>query len=75
MKVWMKDKRYKINKRANSKWWDVYFEDEVIATTIDEEQARVAIYKHSGEKIYVNEKDFENWGDNQFVYPERVENE
>jgi len=74
MKVWMKDKRYKINKRAD-KWWDVYFKDEVIATTIDEEQARVAIYKHSGEKIYVNEKDFENWGDNQFVYPERVENE
>jgi len=74
MKVWKKDRRYRIKRKSNG-WWNVYFENRVIATTIDEEQARVAIYKHSGERIFVNERDFEDWGDNQFHYPQKVENE
>jgi hypothetical protein len=71
MKVWTKNKDYKIQKR-NDGWWSVYFKDKVIATAIDEEQARVAIYKHNGEKEYVFASDFEDWGDNEFKYPQSV---
>jgi len=70
MKVWTKNRDYKINPKGNG-WWNVWFKDKVIAMVVDEENARIAIYKHNGEKEFVDEKDFESWGDNEFVYPEK----
>ena len=73
MKVWMKDKRYKIGE--DKRGFVVYFENEIIGFGIkEEEQARKCIWRHIGMKEYVNKNDFENWGDNQFIYPQRVEN-
>jgi len=63
MKVWTKNRDYKINPKGNG-WWNAWYKGQVIATAIDEEQARVPIYKHNGEKEFVDEKDFESWGDN-----------
>ena len=64
MKVWTKNPDYKIDYRGAG-WWNVWFKDKVIAMAYTEEQARVAIYKHIGEKEFVNEKDFEErkWGE------------
>ena len=58
MKVWTKNRDYKISKRWGD-WWNVWFKDKCIGIAFKEEQARVCIYKHSGEKEYVKEEDFE----------------
>jgi len=58
MKVWIKNKRYKIKQKENG-WFNVYSGDRVIATVVDEENARQVIWIAIGGKEYVNEKDFE----------------
>ena len=57
MKVWTKNKRYKIEKKENG-WFNVYSGDRVIATVVDEENARQVIWIAIGGKKYVDEKDF-----------------
>jgi len=57
MKVWIKNKDYKITPRGNG-WWNVLYKNEVIAMVVDEENARIVIYKHNGEKEFVSEEDF-----------------
>ena len=58
MKVWIKNKNYKIKQKKNG-WWSVFNKDRVIATTKDEASARQAIWIAVGGKEYVDEEDFE----------------
>jgi len=71
MKVWMKDKRYKIKK--DGKKYVVYRDNAVIAMTLSEEAAvnAVSVYSLNEAKL----EEFEDWGDNEFYYPQKVENE
>ncbi len=57
MKVWTKNRDYKIKQKENG-WFNVYSDDRVIATVVDEENARQVIWIAIGGKEYVNEKDF-----------------
>ena len=57
MKVWTKNRDYKIKQKENG-WFNVYSGDRVIATVVDEENARQVIWIAIGGKEYVNEKDF-----------------
>ena len=61
MKVWTKNKRYKIEKIEDG-WIKVYSGDRQIATVVDEESARQAIWLAVGGKEYVNKEDFEEVG-------------
>jgi len=69
MKVWIKDKRYRIKKDGER--YVVYRDREVIAMTLSEEAAvdAVSVFSLSEAKL----EEFESWGDNEFIYPERVE--
>jgi len=58
MKVWTKNRDYKIKQKENG-WFNVYGGDRVIATVVDEENARQAIWIAIGGKEYVNRMDFE----------------
>ena len=58
MKVWTKNRDYKIKQKENG-WFNVYSGDRVIATVVDEENARQVIWIAIGGKEYVDEKDFE----------------
>ena len=58
MKIWIKNKKYKIKQKENG-WFNVYSGDRMIATVVDEENARQAIWMASGCKEYVNRMDFE----------------
>ena len=59
MKVWIKNKDYKIKAR-NDGWFSVFNKDNrEIARTKDEASARQAIWIAVGGKEYVDEKDFE----------------
>jgi len=71
MKVWRKDKRYRIKK--DGKKYVVYRDKAVIAMTLNEEAAvdAVSVYSLSEAKL----EEFESWGDNEFHYPQKVENE
>ena len=66
MKVWTKNKDYKIQKI--DWWWDVFFKDKVIALASSEEAAREII------SVEAKEEDFEeeSWRDNEFKYPKSV---
>jgi len=67
VKVWKKNKDYKINKRFGN-WWNVWYKDKLIGVALGEEQARVCIYKHNlkltNTDVYVDEKDFDEEEDN-----------
>ena len=58
MKVWTKSRNYKIEVKEDGRC-KVYNGDRVIAMTVDEENARQAIWIAIGGKEYVDEKDFE----------------
>ena len=58
MKVWTKNKNYKIEKREDG-WVEVYNGNRMIAVTADEDNARQAIWLSIGGTEYVDEKDFE----------------
>ena len=58
MKVWTKNRNYKILEKKNG-WFKVYSEDRVIGTAKDEASARQAIWLSIGGTEYVDEKDFE----------------
>ncbi len=58
MKVWTKNRNYKIEKIEDG-WIKVYSGDRMIATVVDEENARQVIWLAVGGKEYVDEKDFE----------------
>ncbi len=58
MKVWTKNRNYKIEKREDG-WVKVYNGNRMIAVTADEDNARQVIWLSIGGTEYVDEKDFE----------------
>ena len=71
MKVWIKDKRYAYKQEGNL--FKVYFNGKEFAKVFTEYDARKSIWVHLGRKdgVFVSKSDFEDWGDNDFVYPEK----